>query len=133
MSFICNCCRIIQKSLATEGTTAAISHTHVLTFQKSLVKQISATGFCKGFFSDVSIRQGSPVGSVDLCVDWVVGVSGGEDAVVRVGKDGGQGHETRALWPVEHLGLLHKSTNNVMKQINTSKYILYWPEWYHSF
>jgi len=38
-------------------------------------------------------------------VDWVVGVSGGEDAVVRVGKDGGQGHETRALWPVEHLGL----------------------------
>jgi len=46
-----------------------------------------------------------PVGSVDFCVDWEVGVSGGEDAVVGVGQDGGQGGQARALWPVEHLGL----------------------------
>jgi len=31
------------------------------------------------------------VGAVDLCVDGVVGVSGGEDAIVGVGEDGGEG------------------------------------------
>jgi len=46
-----------------------------------------------------------PVGSVDFCVDWEVRISGGEDAVMGVGQDGGQGGEARALWPVEHLGL----------------------------
>lgn len=38
-------------------------------------------------------------------MDWVVRVSGGEDAVVRVGEDGGQGHEAGTPWPVEHLRL----------------------------
>merc|ERR1719312_206582 len=46
-----------------------------------------------------------PVGSVDFCVDWEVRISGGEDAVMGVGQDGGQGGEAGALWPVEHLGL----------------------------
>jgi len=46
-----------------------------------------------------------PVGSVDFCVDWVVRIAGGEDAVMGVGQDRGQGDEARALWPVEHLGL----------------------------
>jgi len=31
------------------------------------------------------------VGTVDLCVDWVVGVSNGEDAIVGVRQDRGQG------------------------------------------
>lgn len=38
-------------------------------------------------------------------MDWVVCVSGGEDAVVGIREDGGQGSEARALWPVEHLRL----------------------------
>jgi len=38
-------------------------------------------------------------------VDWVVRVTGGEDAVVSVGEDGGQGGETGALGLVEHLAL----------------------------
>jgi len=45
------------------------------------------------------------VGAVDLCVDGVVGVSGGEDAIVGVGEDGGEGSEAGALGLVEHLAL----------------------------
>jgi len=45
------------------------------------------------------------VRSVDFCVDWVVSVAGGEDAVVGVGEDGGQGGEAGALGLVEHLAL----------------------------
>jgi len=46
-----------------------------------------------------------PVGTVDLCVDWEVRVSGGKDAVVGVRQNWGQGDEAGALWPVEHLRL----------------------------
>jgi len=46
-----------------------------------------------------------PVGSVDLCMDWEVRVSGGEDTVVGVRQNGGQGDKAGALWPVEHLRL----------------------------
>ena len=52
-----------------------------------------------------------PVGSVDFCVDWVVRIAGGEDAVMGVRQDRGQGDEARALWPVEHLGLLRNVKN----------------------
>jgi len=38
-------------------------------------------------------------------VDGVVVESGGEDAVVGIGQDGGQGDEAGSLWPVKHLGL----------------------------
>jgi len=43
--------------------------------------------------------------SVDFRVDWVVGVSGGEDAVVSVREDRGEGGEAGALGLVEHLAL----------------------------
>jgi len=52
----------------------------------------------------VELPEVWPVGTVDFRVDWEVGVSSGEDAVVSVGEDGGQRGESRALWPVEHLG-----------------------------
>ena len=38
-------------------------------------------------------------------MDGVVVESGGEDAVIGIGQDGGQGDEAGSLWPVEHLGL----------------------------
>jgi len=43
--------------------------------------------------------------AVDFRVDWVVLVAGGEDSVVGVGEDGGEGGETGALGLVEHLAL----------------------------
>ena len=45
------------------------------------------------------------VGAVDLGVDGGVGIAGGEDAVVRVGEDGGEGLDGALPRPVEHLGL----------------------------
>jgi len=47
----------------------------------------------------------SSVGSVDLCVNRVVGVAGREDAVMSVGQDRGQRGEARTLGLVEHLAL----------------------------
>ena len=35
----------------------------------------------------------------------VVVVAGGEDAIVGLGEDGGEGSEAGSLWPVEHLRL----------------------------
>ena len=46
-----------------------------------------------------------PVGAVDLGVHGVVVVAGGEDAVVGLGEDGGEGSKAGPLWPVEHLRL----------------------------
>lgn len=45
------------------------------------------------------------VSAVDLGVDGSVGVAGGEDAVVGVGEDGGEGLHGALSRPVEHLGL----------------------------
>ena len=36
-------------------------------------------------------------------MDWAVSESRGEDAVVGIGQDRGQGDKTGSLWPVEHL------------------------------
>ena len=36
-------------------------------------------------------------------MDGVVGISGGQDAIVSIGQDWGQGDKTGSLWPVEHL------------------------------
>ena len=44
-----------------------------------------------------------PVSAIDFSVDGVVGISGGQDAIVSIGQYGGQGNETGSLWPVEHL------------------------------
>jgi len=43
------------------------------------------------YYLEVSTRGLRPVGAVDLGVDGVVGVAGGEDSVVSVGEDGGEG------------------------------------------
>ena len=44
-----------------------------------------------------------PVSAIDFSVDGVVGISGGQDAIVSIGQYGGQGNKTGSLWPVEHL------------------------------
>jgi len=50
-------------------------------------------------------RGPGPVGAVDFRVHGVVGVAGGEDAVVGVGEDGGQRLGGALPRPVEHLRL----------------------------
>lgn len=43
------------------------------------------------------------VSAVDLSMDGVVGISWGQDTIISIGQDWGQGYKTGSLWPVEHL------------------------------
>ena len=67
-------------------------------------KSISVTRIASGRALDVADGPGS-VGSVDLCVHGHVGVPGGEDPVVGVGEDGGEGLGGPLPGLVEHLAL----------------------------
>jgi hypothetical protein len=65
---------------------------------------------------------------------WVVTVSGGEDAVMGIGQDSGEGSLAGSLWPVEHLGfepgklvlqvgeVLGQSLNNA--RVNVANHVL---------
>ena len=58
---------------------------------------MAESGLC--WHSLFALLGHSSVSAIDFSVDWAVSESRGEDAVVGIGQDRGQGNKTGSLWP----------------------------------
>ena len=58
---------------------------------------MAESGLC--WHSLFALLGHSSVSAIDFSVDWAVSESRGEDAVVGIGQDRGQGDKTGSLWP----------------------------------